>query len=112
MMQLLSLVLLFLGIYGLMTKHHVMKMIVSLNVMEVGLNLFIISLGYKQDYLAPILSEQYSSSLLSFVDPLPQAIVLTSIVIGLGTTAVALAFAKKIYEDYGTLDLEEIEGWL
>lgn len=112
MMELLSLSLLFLGMYGLITKHHVLKMIVSMNVMEIGLNLFITSLGYQESRLAPILSSKFPSSALNFVDPLPQSLVLTSIVIGVGTTAVALAFAKKIYMDYGTLDLEKIEGRL
>jgi len=45
-----------------------------------------------------------------FVDPLPQALVLTAIVIGVGTTALGLALAKKIHNQYGTFDLDEIKG--
>lgn len=112
MMELLSLSLLFLGIYGLVTKHHILKMIVSLNVMETGLNLFITTLGYQEGQFAPILSSQFPSSTMNFVDPLPQSLVLTSIVIGVGTTAVALAYAIKIFKDHGCLDLDKIEGRL
>lgn len=107
-MQLFSLALMLVGIYGLITKQHIMKIIISLNIMELGLNLFIISIGYKEGFIAPILTKVYASSDLNFVDPLPQALVLTSIVIGVGTTALALAFARKLYQEHGTLDLGEI----
>ena len=44
-----------------------------------------------------------------FVDPLPQALVLTAIVIGVGTTALALAIAKSIHSKYNTFNLDEME---
>ncbi|MDX1359455.1 MAG: sodium:proton antiporter [Clostridia bacterium] len=47
---------------------------------------------------------------MKFVDPLPQALVLTSIVIGLGITALGLVFARRIHKKYGTYDLNEIGG--
>jgi multicomponent Na+:H+ antiporter subunit C len=84
-------------------------MIVSLNVMEIGLNIFIISVGFVYDGIAPILTSTNSSSALLFVDPLPQALVLTAIVIGVGTTALGLAIAKNIYSKYGTFNLDEVE---
>jgi multicomponent Na+:H+ antiporter subunit C len=42
------------------------------------------------------------------VDPVPQALVLTAIVIGLATTALMLALAMRIYEKYRTFDITEI----
>jgi multicomponent Na+:H+ antiporter subunit C len=42
------------------------------------------------------------------VDPLPQALVVTSIVIGLGVTTLAIAIAIRLYEKYGTYDITEI----
>jgi len=43
------------------------------------------------------------------VDPLPQALVLTSIVIGLGVTALVISLAIRIYEKYGTFDITKIK---
>lgn len=107
-MNLISLVLMFVGIYGLITKRHILKIIVSLNVMELGLNLFVISLGFKEGALAPIYTQVYASSTLNFSDPLPQSLILTSIVIGVGTTAIGLVLARILHKEYGTYDIEEI----
>ncbi|XMB67163.1 cation:proton antiporter subunit C [Mycoplasmatota bacterium zrk1] len=107
MIQYASIILIMLGLYGLLTNRNVIKIIISLNVFEIGLNLFIISVGYVDGGLAPILTGG-STSALSFVDPLPHALVLTSIVIGVGTTALGLAFAKKIYAKYGTYEIDEM----
>jgi len=110
MIGILSLILILIGVYGLLTNRHILKMLVAINVMEIGLNLFIIGIGYGDARLAPILTSVNSSSNLSFVDPLPQALVLTAIVIGVGTTALGLAIARKVYDKYGTYDLTELEG--
>ena len=83
-------------------------MIISLNVFEIGLNLFIISIAYIEDGIAPILTSENATSNLQFMDPLPHALVLTAIVIGVGTTALGLAFAKKIYAKYGTYEIDEM----
>jgi len=110
MIGILSLVLILIGFYGLLTNRHILKMLVAINVMEIGINLFIISVGYGDGRLAPILTSVNKSSSLSFVDPLPQALVLTAIVIGVGTTALGLAIARKVFDKYGTYDLTELEG--
>jgi multicomponent Na+:H+ antiporter subunit C len=80
--------------------------------MEIGLNIFIISIGYVDgSSLAPIVSSTQDLGLI-YVDPLPQALVLTAIVIGVGTTALALTFAKVIYNKYQTFNLDEMEDVL
>lgn len=109
MIQYAAILLIVLGLYGLLTNRNVIKMIISLNVMEIGLNIFIISVGFVYDGIAPILTSTNNSSALLFVDPLPQALVLTAIVIGVGTTALGLAIAKNIYTKYGTFNLDEVE---
>lgn len=110
MIRVASLLLLMIGLYGLLSTKNVIKMIISINIMELGVNIFIISIGFVTDGVAPILTSQVNSSLSNFVDPLPQALVLTSIVIGLGITALGLAFARKLYKKYGTYDLAKIGG--
>jgi len=74
--------------------------------MSYALNLFLVLLGYKFHGRAPIgASDQ---NIANMVDPLPQALVHTSIVIGLGMTALLIAIAIRIYEKYGTFDITKI----
>ncbi|WP_456367130.1 NADH-quinone oxidoreductase subunit K [Thermococcus sp.] len=100
----ISLVLI--GLYGVLVKKNLMKILISLSVMETGVNLLLISIGYVYGKSAPILSEGIGPS--QTVDPIPQALVLTAIVIGVATTAMALSVAILIHEKYGTLNIEEI----
>lgn len=108
MLQIAAIALIVLGLYGILSQRNIIKIIISLNVLEIGLNLFIISIGFVTGGIAPILTSQNNSSTLNFVDPLPQALVLTAIVIGVGTTALGLALAKKVYAKYGTFELDEM----
>ncbi len=109
MIQYAAILLMMIGLYGLLTNRNVIKIIVSLNILEIGLNIFIISIGFVYDGIAPILTSTNNSSGLLFVDPLPQALVLTAIVIGVGTTALGLAIVKSMYNKYHTLELDEME---
>lgn len=109
MLQYAAIALMMIGLYGLLTNRNVIKIIISLNILEIGLNIFIISVGFVSGGIAPIMTSTYNTNAVSFVDPLPQALVLTAIVIGVGTTALGLALAKKIYTKYGTFDLDQIE---
>ena len=106
MIQIASILLIMLGLYGVLTNRNIIKIIISLNVFEIGLNLFIVSIAYVEGGVAPILSATTDNAM--FMDPLPHALVLTAIVIGVGTTALGLAFAKKVYAKYGTYELDEM----
>ena len=108
MIQYASVILFVFGLYGILTNRNIIKMIISLNIMEVGLLIFIISIGFVYDGVAPIITSSGTNGLI-FVDPLPQALVLTAIVIGVGTTALALAIAKSIHNKYNTFELDEME---
>lgn len=108
MIDIAAIILMLLGLMTLLTSRHLIKMIVGLNVFEVGLNLFIITIGYNKDGIVPILTK--GANVSDFVDPLPQAIVLTAIVIGFGITAVALMVARKIHQEHGTYNIDEIGG--
>lgn len=110
MIQYFAIALILVGIYGLLTSRNAIKLIIAINIFEVGLNIFIVSIGFVKDGLAPILTSSSSSSSLLYVDPLPQALVLTSIVIGVGITALALALAKRMHNKYGTYDIDEMGG--
>jgi len=102
----LCLILLAIGIWCLLVKKNLVKKIIGLGIVEYAINLFFILLGYRFDAQAPIIAKDSNSMIM--VDPLPQALILTSIVIGLGTTALMVALAVRIYEKYGTFDISEI----
>lgn len=106
----LNAVMFVMGLYCLIAKKHLVKKIIGLVIMEYSINLFIILLGYKKDGIPPILLPDISSSefIRNSVDPLPQALVLTSIVIGLGTLALMVAISLRLYEKYKTFDMSEI----
>jgi multicomponent Na+:H+ antiporter subunit C len=87
-------------------KRNLVKIIISLMILEYAINLFFALVGYREGGTAPILSEGFAGKF--FVDPLPQALVLTAIVIGLGTTALLVSFAVRIYEKYDTFDVRKI----
>ncbi len=107
MIPFLVCVLLFLfGLYAIVMKRNLIKMIIGFCFMEYAVNLFFALAGFKREALAPIITDPDMAR--NFVDPLPQALVLTSIVIGLATTALMLAFAMRIYERYKTFDITEI----
>ena len=110
MIQYFSIILMLVGIYGLLSQRNVIKLIAALNIFEIGLNVFIVSIGFVKDGLAPILKSNNESSAMLYVDPLPHALVLTSIVIGVGVTALALALAKKMHDKYGTYNMDEMGG--
>jgi len=106
-LYLLCLALFCIGLYGVLRKRNLVKIIVALGIMEYSMNLFFVLLGYRSGGRAPI--EAQDQAILNMVDPLPQALVLTSIVIGLGVTALVISIAIRIYEKYGTFDITKIK---
>jgi multicomponent Na+:H+ antiporter subunit C len=90
-----------------LVKKNLVKKIIGLGIAEYAINLFFILLGYRFNAEAPILDRLGGAG--NFVDPLPQALILTSIVIGLGVTALMVAIAVRIYEKYGTFDINQIK---
>jgi len=103
---LLCLVLFCQGIYCIVRKRNVIKMIVGIIILEYAVNLFFILTAYRVEGRAPIFSTK--ADIMNMVDPLPHALVLTSIVIGLASTALLVAIAMRIYEKYGTFDITKI----
>jgi len=110
MHYMLCLMLFMVGVYGVVVKRNLIKIIISLVIMETAVNLFIVMIGYRRDGIAPIMSKTMEAEAFvrTTVDPLPQALVLTAIVIGLGITAMTVAIAMRLYERYGTYDIKEI----
>ena len=97
-----------LGFYTIITKYNLVKTVIGLSIADYGVNLLIITIGFNPGGTAPIYTLGELTSASYFVDPIPQALTLTSIVIGACTTAMALALVMKLEESYGTIDTREI----
>ena len=97
--------LIIIGLYALVFKRNLIKMIIGITLIESGVNLFLITLGYRKGSIAPI----YTSSPGGIMAlPIPQALTLTSIVIGVAVLALMLSFVIHIYRHYGTLDVRKV----
>ena len=103
--------LILIGLYGALTHHDLLRMIVAFTVTNTGVNLVLVAVGYIQGRSAPIVDESLpaSEAVARMIDPLPQALVLTAIVIGVGITALMLAYAYKIFLVKGTLDITRLK---
>lgn len=106
-LYILTALLFVIGLYGILVKRNLIKMVLGLMIMEYAINLFFTLVGYREGGTSPILTGEIGAGTV-FVDPLPQALVLTAIVIGLGTTALLVSFAVRIYEKYDTFDVRKI----
>jgi multicomponent Na+:H+ antiporter subunit C len=100
--------LIFIGLYIVLIKKNLIKVIIGLSIIDTGINLFLISVGYIKGGTAPIFSKPGLKA-SDMVDPVPQALVLTAIVIGVAVLALALSLAVKLYKHYGTLNLRKIK---
>jgi multicomponent Na+:H+ antiporter subunit C len=105
---LLCFVLFLVGLFGVLTKRNIIKIVIGLIIMELSLFLFFALIGYVDSGVAPIIVQNMGKA--KFVDPLPQAIVLTAIVIGLATNAMLMAIAIRLYKKYNTFDIRKINS--
>ncbi|MBU0689591.1 MAG: cation:proton antiporter subunit C [Gammaproteobacteria bacterium] len=101
--------LILIGFYGALTNRNLLRMIVAFTIANSGINVVIIAIGYMHGRTAPILDATVSAAdaLTRVIDPVPQVLVLTAIVIGVGVAALMLVFAYKLYERKGTLDISK-----
>ncbi len=103
----LVLILLFLGMFGMIVCKNYMKKMMSMNVMQVAVILFFLCFGQKTGGMIPILDGVTTDPSL-YINPLPHALMLTAIVVSLGTTGVALALLMRIKETFGSVEEDEI----
>jgi multicomponent Na+:H+ antiporter subunit C len=100
------------GLYCALVKKNMVKIVIGIIIMEYAVNLFLIMLGYRAGGVAPIIGRDEIQNMGKFVsasvDPLPQAMVLTAIVISLGSLALMISICIRTYEKYGTFDITQI----
>ncbi len=105
MVPYLVLALFLLGIWGLIYKENLVKKVIALSLVNAAMVILFVWLGSLAGSSAPISLEPGAVA----VDPLPQALMLTMIVIGISVTALALVLVVRIHRSFGTLDLRRIE---
>ena len=98
-------VLTLIGLVTVLLKKNIIKILMAIKILHSAVNLFIVALGYRVGGVAPIFTLAPSELM---VLPTPQALVLTSIVIGVATSALVLSFAMVLKKKYGTVDIDKI----
>ena len=106
MIALLLITLLFLvSLGGMIFSRNLIRKVMALNMLNSAVIILFIFFGSLKGTHAPLLV----SNETDVVDPIPQALMLTAIVVGICVTALALAFIYRLYNRYGTTELPEIE---
>ena len=103
----LVLILMFLGMFGMIIANNYMKKMMAMNVMHVAVSLFFLCFAQKEGGMIPILNGITTDPNL-YINPLPHALMLTAIVVSLGTTGVAIALLMRIKETYGSVEEDDI----
>lgn len=102
-------VLLIIGLYGMIMKRNLVKKLIGMTIFQASIILFYISGSIKAGATVPIISEQINNgNTASYINPLPHALMLTAIVVGVATVGVAFAILVLIYKRYNTLDEKEL----
>jgi multicomponent Na+:H+ antiporter subunit C len=102
-----GLLLILIGIFGILTQKNLLKIVIGFSLFDTGIHLVMVSIAYVRGRTAPIIDEtvDINDAVNQIVDPLPQALVLTAIVIGLGVTSLMLAYILKLNKENKSLDI-------
>lgn len=103
----LTLLLLALGLYGIIVCRNYMKKLICMNIMQVAVIFFFLCFGQKQGGTIPVAMSAVVHA-RDYINPLPHGLMLTAIVVSLGTTGVGLALLTRIREKYGSIEEEYI----
>ncbi len=101
-------VLILIGFWGMLTQRNILRIIIGFSLIDTGIHIVIVSLGYVANGTAPIIDGalKVADAPSLVVDPIPSALVVTAIVIGLSVTAVMLAYAIRLYDARKTLSID------
>ena len=102
-----SMLLFFVGLFGLLTRKHIIKIFISIAIMESAVFLLFIGLTFKIDFVAPILDSAHTE-VATMNDPIPHAMILTAIVIGMAVLALGVSFAIEYFKLTGKTGIDEM----
>jgi multicomponent Na+:H+ antiporter subunit C len=101
--------LLTVGLYGMLMKRNLVKKLIGMSIFQSAIILFFILLAYKTGATVPDFDQRLGDeNAAAYINPLPHALMLTAIVVGVATVGVALALLIRVYQGYGTLDEGEL----
>ena len=101
-------ILILMGLYSALTNRDIIRMIIGFTIADAGVNIVLVSVGMMPGRTAPILDViSPADAAATIIDPVPQALVLTAIVIGLGVTALMLAYAYRLFRHRQSLDISD-----
>ena len=103
----LTLLLLSLGVAGVIVCNNYMKKLICMNVMQVAVIFFFLCLGQKSPGTIPVAMDTVVKA-SDYINPLPHGLMLTAIVVSLGTTGVGLSLLLRIREKYGTIEEDDM----
>lgn len=111
LISILGFLLVIIGLWGMLTRKNMIRIILGFSIMDTGIHLIIVSLGYIKGKTAPIFDSDLSpaNAVNGIVDPIPSALVLTAIVIGLAVTALMLVYVVRMHQQKGSLDISDYE---
>ena len=102
-----SMLLLLVGLFGLLTQKHFIKIFISIATMEVSIFLFFIGNMFNKDFTAPIIEKGFTD-IATMNDPIPHAMILTAIVIGMAVLALGVSFAIEYYKLTGNTQIDKM----
>ncbi len=104
-------VIMMIGLYAMLAKNNLVKKVIGMGIFQTGIIIFYVSAGAKKGGNIPIVEHgagHQAIDILQYANPLPHVLMLTAIVVSVGTLGVALAIALRIYNRYGSLEEDEI----
>ena len=94
------------GLYTVISRSNLVKKVIGLNIFQVSVIMFYVSMGKVRGGTAPIEAEGFEL----YSNPLPHVLMLTAIVVGVATTALALSLVVRIDEAYDSIEEDEIRA--
>ena len=109
LMVLTGLAIVVVALWGLLTRRHLIKLVIAFSLLDTGVHVLLVAIGYRSGGTAPIVDAALpaAEAVARAVDPIPSALVLTAIVIGLAVTALMLTYVVGVYQRRGSLLAEE-----
>jgi len=106
-MEVTAIILFGIGLTTLVLQKNLIKKVIGFNIMDTAIFLFLAAKGYIAGRGAPIIVDGVAK-VERYINPIPAGLILTGIVVAVSVTAVMLALCIKLYEYYGTLDMDKI----
>lgn len=107
--QIVAILMFFLAFFGLITSRNIVKSIICLVIKETSAIVFFLGLRFREGILPPI-GESLTQPLEYIADPLPQALMITAIIIGLAVTAVDIIMLIYLTHETGSTDWDEVKA--